>query len=208
MVEYINKGKNLTKKSIDLGIRDEFIAYCDELPFGILSYSSYLDLKKMKIVPSVIFDDEYKLLGTKSKKMVAALKILKMLLIIGFLKTLRDNNKTHSNDIILEEELLKYMRLNKKDIEYIRIKEFIKRLKELRELFDQENMIEENKKQLVKEIHELEMKKCKKLDGLECHLNFERISRKIHDRDTCFCDEIKEKAKEEIDKIEELMRKK
>ena len=86
----------------------------------------------MKIVPSVIFDDEYKLLGTKSKKMVAALKILKMLLIIGFLKTLRDNNKTHSNDIILEEELLKYMRLNKKDIEYIRIKEFIKRLKELR----------------------------------------------------------------------------
>ena len=68
----------------------------------------------MKIVSSVIFDDEYKHLGTKSKKMITALKILKMPLFIEFLKTLRDNNKPHSNDDVLEEELLEYIVLNKK----------------------------------------------------------------------------------------------
>ena len=49
----------------------------------------------MKIVPSVIFDNEYKLFGTKSKKMVTSLKILTMPLFMRFLKTLKDNNKTH-----------------------------------------------------------------------------------------------------------------
>ena len=68
----------------------------------------------MKIVSSVIFDDEYKLLGTKSKKMITSLKILKTPLFIEFLKTLRDNNKPHSNDDVLEEELLEYIVLNKK----------------------------------------------------------------------------------------------
>ena len=82
--------------------------------------------------------------------MVTALKVLKMSLFIGFLKTLKDNNKTHSNDIILQEELLKYMRLNKKEIEYVKIDEFIKMLKELKGVFEQENMIKENKKTIVK----------------------------------------------------------
>ena len=104
----------------------------------------------MKIVSSVIFDDEYKLLGTKSKKMVTALKTLKMPLFIGFLKTLRDNNKTHSNDDVLEEELLEYIVSNKKEVEYVRIEEFINRLKELRKMFEQENMIKENKKIIKK----------------------------------------------------------
>ena len=148
MVDYINKGE----RSIDPDIRDKFIAYCDQLPFGILSHSSYIDLKKMKIVSSVIFDDEYKLLGTKSKKMVTALKTLKMPLFIGFLKTLRDNNKTHSNDDVLEEELLEYIVSNKKEVEYVRIEEFINRLKELRKMFEQENMIKENKK-IIKKIN-------------------------------------------------------
>ena len=44
IVDYINKSKTLLKKPIDLGVKNEFIAYCDELPFGILSYSSYIDL--------------------------------------------------------------------------------------------------------------------------------------------------------------------
>ena len=140
--------------------------------------------------------------------MVTTLKTLKMPLFIGFLKTLRDINKTHSNDDVLEEELLEYIVSNKKKAEYVRIEEFINRLKELREMFELENMIKENKKQLRKEIHELELKKCEELDCLEWNLHFERISRKIHDRDTCFCDEIKEKAQEKIDKIEELIRKK
>ena len=117
-----------------------------------------------------------------------------MSLFIGFLKTLRDNNKTNSNDDVLVEELFEYTVLNKKEVEYVKIEEFINWLKELREVLEQENMIEENKKQLRKEIHEFELKKCEELDCLEWDLRFEGISRKIHDRDTCFCDEIKEKA--------------
>ena len=45
--------------------------------------------------------------------MAEALKKLKMPLFIGCLKILRDNNKTHISDIMLEEELLKYMRLKR-----------------------------------------------------------------------------------------------
>ena len=41
------------------------MANCSKLPFGILSYSSYIDLGKMKIVSSVVEKNEYKLLGTK-----------------------------------------------------------------------------------------------------------------------------------------------
>ena len=58
MVDYINQGEKLRDRSIDPDVRDKFIAYCDDLHFGILSYSSYIDLKKVKFV---IFDDEYKL---------------------------------------------------------------------------------------------------------------------------------------------------
>ena len=39
-----------------------------------------------------------------------------MPLFIGFLKILRKNNKTYFDDNILEEELLKYIVLNKKII--------------------------------------------------------------------------------------------
>ena len=59
-------------------IRDKFIAYSDYSPFGILSKSSHLDLKKMKIVSSVIFDDEYKILKTESRMMEKSLRTLKM----------------------------------------------------------------------------------------------------------------------------------
>ena len=44
MVYYINKGEKLREKSIDPDIRDKFIAYCDKLPFGIVSDSSHIDL--------------------------------------------------------------------------------------------------------------------------------------------------------------------
>ena len=41
------------------------MAYCGELPFGILSYCRYADLEKLKIVSCIIEKDEYRLLGTK-----------------------------------------------------------------------------------------------------------------------------------------------
>ena len=39
-----------------------------------------------------------------------------MLLFIKFLKNLREKNKTYFDDDVLEEELLKYIVLNKKSI--------------------------------------------------------------------------------------------
>ena len=44
------------------------MTYCSELPYGLLPYSSYIDLGKVKVVSSVVKKNEYKLLGTKSKK--------------------------------------------------------------------------------------------------------------------------------------------
>ena len=44
--------------------------------------------------------------------MVNALRLLEMSLFIGLLKILRENNKIHSNDDVLEEEFLKYIELN------------------------------------------------------------------------------------------------
>ena len=41
LVDHIDKGEKLGERPIDLDI-----AYCDELPFGILSCSSYIDIKK------------------------------------------------------------------------------------------------------------------------------------------------------------------
>ena len=67
-MDYINKGEHLLKRPIDLSNKNKCMAYCSELPFGILSYSSYIDLETMKIVFSVVEKNEYNLLGTKSKK--------------------------------------------------------------------------------------------------------------------------------------------
>ena len=46
--------------------------------------------------------------------MVNALTLLKIPLFIGFLKILREKNKTYFDDDVLEEELLIYIVLNKK----------------------------------------------------------------------------------------------
>ena len=45
MVDYINNGEKLEERLINLeDVSDKFIAYSDNLPFGILSKSSYIDL--------------------------------------------------------------------------------------------------------------------------------------------------------------------
>ena len=89
MADYINNGEKLKERLINLeDIRDEFITYNDYLPIGMLSNSSYIDLRKMKIVSSVTFDDEYKILKTESRIMVKSLRTLKMPLFLGFLRNL------------------------------------------------------------------------------------------------------------------------
>ena len=54
MVDYINKGKNLKTKPIELSNKNKCMAYCSELLSGILSYFSYIDLEKMKVVFPVV----------------------------------------------------------------------------------------------------------------------------------------------------------
>ena len=72
MIDYINKGRNLITKPIDLSNKNRcephYVGYCSELPYRILSYSNYIDLEKMRVIISVVETNEYKLLGTKSKK--------------------------------------------------------------------------------------------------------------------------------------------
>ena len=78
MKDYINYGENLNKKPIDLSIKNKQIAFCSNLPFGIISFSGYIDIKTMSIISSDVQTNEYKLLRTKSKQIVNTLKLLKM----------------------------------------------------------------------------------------------------------------------------------
>ena len=87
MVDNIKNCEKLEERPINFeDIRDKFIAYIGYLPFGILSKSRYIHFKKMKIVSSVIFDDEYNILKTESRIMVKSLRILKIPLFLGFLR--------------------------------------------------------------------------------------------------------------------------
>ena len=122
MVDYINNSEKLKERPINLkDIRDEFIPYNDNLPFGILSKSSYIDLRKMEIVSSVTFDDEYKILKTESIIMLKSLRTLKMTLFLGFL---RNPFEIHFNDNALEEKLLEYIELNRNKVQYVWIDDF------------------------------------------------------------------------------------
>ena len=47
-----DNGKNLKIKPVDSSIQNKEIACCSELPFGILSFNSYLDIESMSIISS------------------------------------------------------------------------------------------------------------------------------------------------------------
>ena len=85
--------------------------------FYPLKYSIYIDLRKMNIISSVTFDDEYKILKTKSRMMVKSLKTLKMSLFLGFLKYI-------SEEELSEEKLSKCIELNKNKVQNVWIDEF------------------------------------------------------------------------------------
>ena len=52
MKSYINNGENLT---IDPSLKNKCIAFCPELSFGILSFSTYEDIEAMNF----LFDQVY-----------------------------------------------------------------------------------------------------------------------------------------------------
>ena len=146
IVDHINNGENLKEILIDLeDIRDKFIAYNDILPFGILSKSSYINLRKMNVISSATFDDKYKILKTKSRMMAKSLKALKVPLFLGFLKYI-------SEEELLEEKLLEYIELNKNKVQNVWIDKFKKWLKELRDAIDQKYMIKRELRMKIKEL--------------------------------------------------------
>ena len=52
IVEYIRKRKNLRIKPIDSSFKTKRIAYCFELPFIIISFSSYVNIEGINIIYS------------------------------------------------------------------------------------------------------------------------------------------------------------
>ena len=48
----ISNKKNIRVELIDLTIKNKILLYCDELPFGILSFCSYLNIETMNIISS------------------------------------------------------------------------------------------------------------------------------------------------------------
>ena len=184
IVDHINNGESLKEIPINLeGIRNKFMAYNDTLPFEILSKSSYIDLRKMNIIYSVIFDAEYKPLETK------ALKALKMPLLLGFLKYI-------SEEQLSGEKLLEYIKLNKNTVQNFWIDEYKKWLKDIRDSISQKCMI---KRAIRMKIKELNSEKEEKIDLLEWNLRMEKISVKYWGLDEYFqkmkLDEIKEGSK-------------
>ena len=110
--DHINNEKNLSKKPVHLSRKNKQIYFCPELPFGILSFSSYVHIEAMVIISFEVDMNEQKLLGTISKQIVNALKLLGMPF-LGFLKKLNEESKIKSEDI--DDELLKYIELNKQN---------------------------------------------------------------------------------------------
>ena len=103
----------------------------------------------MNIFSSITFDDEYKILITKSRMMVKSLKALKMSLFLGFLKYI-------SEEELSEEKLSEYIELNKNKVQNVWTDQFKKWLKELRGAIDQKYRI---KRELRMKIKELRSKK-------------------------------------------------
>ena len=52
IAEYIKNGKNLRIEPIDSSLKAKCIVYCLELPFGIISLSSYVNIETMNIISS------------------------------------------------------------------------------------------------------------------------------------------------------------
>ena len=62
----ISSGKNLKIKPIDSNFSNKQRAYCPDLPFGIISFNSFVNIETMNIFSSDVEVNEHKLICTKS----------------------------------------------------------------------------------------------------------------------------------------------
>ena len=96
-----------------------------------------------------------------------------MPLFMGFLKILREKN-IYFEDDVLEEELLKYIELNKKKINYMVITEFKKKVAALNKILSYKNKIQETRdfnfkkeEQTEKELNTLRAEREEELELLK-----------------------------------------
>ena len=61
MTEQISNGNNFKIKPIDSNFDKKQIAYCPDLPFGIISFNSFVNIKTMNIIFSDVEVNDYEL---------------------------------------------------------------------------------------------------------------------------------------------------
>ena len=101
--------------------------------------------------------NENKLLGTKSKQIFNALKLLVTPFFSRFVKQLKEHDKLKSDDA--ENELLKYIELNNAKLTNMVIKEFKDELKNLKTIINKMEKLEIIRKQEINEIINARKKK-------------------------------------------------
>ena len=141
-----------------------------------------------------------------------------MLLFMGFLKILGKNNKVHSDDDdVLEEELLKYLELNKKKINYMVIAGFKNKLAALNRILSYKNKIHKirclnfkREEQVKDELNNLKLEKDEELELLQENLNSLTLRNTYLRRSNSFRGELEleEKIEKRADGIEKLKKKK
>ena len=116
----------------------------------------------MNVIYFYVEMNEYQLLGTKLKKIVNALKLLGMPHFLGLFKQLKDEGKIKSDDI--DNELSKYMELNKTKLIYMMIKKFKDSRTDLKAILNEIEKIKIIRELEIEEIKVITQKELKKLE--------------------------------------------
>ena len=121
MTEYISNGKN-PKIKLDL-------------PFGIISFNSFFNTETMNVISSDVEVNEYELIGTKSDELVNAMKQLGLPHFFGFIRQLSLRDKLRSKN--LDNEMILYLTINERKLDYINFKKFKDILLGLKEIMEE-----------------------------------------------------------------------
>ena len=118
-------------KPADSSIQSKETAFCSELPFGILSFNSYLDIESMNVISSRVEINEYKLWNIESLDFMCAFMKLEILDYLQFYEYLDEAGYDFIDlefiDIHIYDELKVYVAIKN----YMNA---VKQLKELKEL--------------------------------------------------------------------------
>ena len=82
--------EKILKKTVASSIQNKEIAFYSELPIGILSFNSYLDIRSMNIISSIVENNEHKFLIIRSLNFMYAFLKLEIHDYLGFHKYLEE----------------------------------------------------------------------------------------------------------------------